>query len=97
MKPPKNREIVASKLFDEQARKLGNFRRLDEVLRGVEWALSTRPEEFPAIHNEIRLVATDSYGTGKLHVPRLRIWFRILGESRVELLYVESAEDDLLN
>lgn len=64
--------------------------RLDHVLRGVMWALSTNPAVFPVVPDfaDIRVVKTDPIEFGPSAMPRLRIWFRIDGR-RVLLEYIE--------
>ena len=64
--------------------------RLDEVLRGVKWALSTNPAAFPVVPGfaDIRIAKTDPIEFGPSAMPRLRIWFRI-DRQRVFLEYIE--------
>ena len=49
--------------------------RLEEVLRGVKWALSTNPAAFPLApgFEDIRIVKTDPIEFGPSVMPRLRI------------------------
>lgn len=66
------------------------YPRLDDVLRGVMWALSTNPAAFPIVpgFRDVRVVKTDPIAFGPSMQPRLRIWFRIDGR-QVRLEYIE--------
>lgn len=67
------------------------YPRLDDVLRGVMWALSTNPAAFPIVpgFRDVRVVKTDPIAFGpSAMLPRLRIWFRIDGR-QVRLEYIE--------
>jgi hypothetical protein len=69
------REVIESATFTTALGELGDIRRLDEVLTGVYWALSTNPEVYEVVKGfqDIRLLKTDPLGG----LPGFRIWFRI--------------------
>lgn len=64
-----------------------DIRRFDEIMRGVYWALSTRPEAFPSAEPNtpmIHVLKTDAFG----NVPRLRIFYKF-NDVAVQLLWIE--------
>lgn len=70
-----------------------DIRRLDEVLVGVEWALSTNPEVYDVVKGTVntRILKTDALGG----LPPLRVWFRIDEDgNHVHLEYIESNEQE---
>ena len=70
-----HRTLIESAEYTAQLTALGNPERLDDVLCGVSWALSTNPEIYDIVRGfqDIRLLKTDSFPGA----PALRIWFRI--------------------
>jgi hypothetical protein len=81
------RSIVETQEFERQRLVvMPDIQRFDEIMRGVYWALATRPEAFPAVGHDsnIHVLKTDEF-TG---VPRLRIFYRF-DESTVHLLWIE--------
>lgn len=85
------RTVWESAEFTKQCEVLGGAYRLDDALRGFNWILSTQPELYPVLPGlkTTRLVTTDSFiglaGTS----PRLRVYFRILNDNDVEMLWIE--------
>ena len=64
-----------------------DIRRFDEIMRGVYWALSTRPEVFPSVDQNnptIHVLKTDAFND----LPRLRIFYKF-NDVAVQLLWVE--------
>lgn len=96
--PPRRiRTVRRSDVFAEQAEALNpSAKRLDDQLRGVEWAVATRPEIFPQIPaTEVRHIKTRPFPAA----PPLRILFTIDDEDTCTLQYVErmpepAAEED---
>ena len=64
-------------------------KRLDEVLNGITWALSRRPESFPKVEGLDLYVAKTEDAPD---APALRVWFTFDDEV-VRLLYIEVAPD----
>jgi len=87
-----HRTLVESKLYTEQYRALGDVKRLDDLLSGLLWSLSTaaHPEEWPIVpgFRALRIAKTDGFDT-----PVLRIWF-VLNEQTVDLLAIEAEPDE---
>ena len=72
---------------------VGGYRRWDDALLGITWALSYNPHVYPVVKGmrDVRLLKTDVAGD----IPALRIWFRIdEPEGRVELLFLDTISDD---
>ena len=67
------RSIVYKPAFSRFVQQLGiDYERLDEAMRGLEWALSNRPEAFPQVYDsELRMARIGRFPG----VPGLRIWF----------------------
>jgi hypothetical protein len=90
------RNLVESPLYTKQLSELGDVERLDEVLRGVLWGISTNPEAFdliPGFHR-LRLAKTREFDVPRRKpLPRLRIWFIDFGVGTVELLAIEREPD----
>lgn len=81
------RTIVETREFERQRLVvMPDIRRFDEIMRGVYWALSTRPEAFPAVSDgsNIHVLKTAEF----TDVPPLRIFY-IFDESTVHLLWIE--------
>ena len=75
--PPHLRQIRHSETYDTRLAALGDIRRLDDALTGVEWALSRSPEDFGVIEGlkDVRTLKTEPLGG----LPCFRVWFRICG------------------
>lgn len=81
------RTVVETQEFERQRNAvMPDIRRFDEIMRGVYWALSTRPEVSPLVSHgsEVHVLKTDEFAG----VPRLRIFYRF-DESTVHLLWIE--------
>ena len=87
---------VASSAYTEQLQAIGNYRRMDDALEGISWALGENPKVFGIVDGmkDVRLLKTDIAGD----VPALRIWFKIDDQQeKIHLLWVETitgANDD---
>lgn len=83
----KVRTVRRSDVFEQQADELNpTVKRLDSQLRGVEWAVATRPELFPEIPGtDVRHIKTRPFPAA----PPLRILFTIEDEDTCTLQYVE--------
>jgi hypothetical protein len=88
--PSKLREIVENHLYADQLGRLGDIERLDDALSGSVWAISNLAEEFPIVPGTtaLRVVKTEKLKV-RGGMVQLRIWFTILNENQVELLFVE--------
>ena len=86
------RTIRQEPKFNEQLEALGiSYRRLDEVLEGVCFALAREPERFSRIPGtQLSIIKTPVYP----NAPSLRIFFTY-NEEEVHLLAVEFCEDDV--
>jgi hypothetical protein len=85
------RTIIESEAYRRQFETLGDAARLDDILTGVTWALSTNPEVYEVVKGlkDIRLLKTDAFPDA----PPLRIWFRIdEGGQHVHLEAIEAME-----
>ena len=78
----------------EIARLSSTYKRLEEALAGLEWALSNKPETFPSLHYDgkqnIRMATIGPFP----YVPRMRIWFTFTDQI-VKVLSVENLEPKL--
>lgn len=84
-----NRNIEESPEYLEELEKYGEIKYLDEALSGVMWALSIKPEYFPEIPNtNIRFVRTIEFEREGYSVVPLKIWFTIIDETKVLLLFI---------
>ncbi|HLB12897.1 MAG TPA: hypothetical protein VJA25_03125 [Dehalococcoidia bacterium] len=88
--PFRARTVRRSELFEQNVSLIHpHAPRLDEQLRGVEWAVATNPEAFPTIPGtSLRLVKTDPFPGA----PPLRVYFTIDDENTCTLQYVELIE-----
>ena len=85
--------LVESKNYLNELGKIGDYKRLDDALTGVIWALSNNPKVYGVVEGmkDVRLLKTDSFGD----LPKLMIWFRIDEvDGRVELLMIESVQEE---
>jgi hypothetical protein len=89
--PPKTRTVRRSDLFEQFCKSIEpDTERLDEILRGVEWAIATRAEVFPLLpFTALRMAKTDPYP----RVKALRILFTIDDEDTCTLQYIERIEE----
>ena len=87
------RLLLSRKITIMNSGKRGDYKRLDDALRGVVWALSNNPKVYKVVEGMkgVRLLKTDSFGD----LPELMIWFRIDEvNERVELLTIESVQEE---
>jgi hypothetical protein len=85
------RTVVYEPAFDEAIRRLGvKYRRLDEALSGLDWALSNKPHLFPQVYGSCLRMARIKGAPG---VPNMRIWFTFDDHS-VTVIFAETTEDD---
>lgn len=87
----KYRTLIESEEFSEQCRAFGGTYRIEQALAAVTWVLSARPEAYPVISGlkTTRLVTTDRFTDSEGTIPRLRVYFKVLNEDEVELLWIE--------
>ena len=86
------RELVESSKFLKQLKSLGDIARSDEALCGLYTAISAHPEIFPVAHenwDDIRLARTRPVNSGASVTPKFSVWFKILDDDRIELLWTE--------
>lgn len=94
-----SRVLVEDELFIRQleslTRSLASEEVLEEALNAVTWTLSRKPEALPVIPgtNSLRLIRTHEYERSGITVPPLKVWFRILDDTRVLLLAVTKEGD----
>lgn len=77
-----NLTVIESTTFSQQ---LGQPPRVDDAFTAVYWAVSTSPETFDVVFNDIRLLKTRSVND----LPALSVWFRIDSSNTIELLFLE--------
>ncbi|MHB1795288.1 MAG: hypothetical protein ACYCPO_09995 [Acidobacteriaceae bacterium] len=84
------REIIEEKSFDaEKHRVAKSAKRLDEILSGIIWALSRKPESFSKVPDLNLYVAKTEDAPD---APAVNIWFTF-DDQTVRLLYIELATD----
>jgi len=86
-----HRTLIESPTFASQLAAIGDAERMDDVLRGVTTALSTKPDVYDIVSGmrDIRLLKTRRFPGA----PALRIWFRIDEDGQhVHLEAVEAIE-----
>ena len=81
-----------SEFYAWQVTRLGSSERMDDVLAGLLWAIARLADDFPLVPDTEKLRVAES--TRFLHddgTPlRLRIWFVVASENKVDLLAIES-------
>ena len=84
------REIIEEKTFDaEKHRVAESAKRLDEILSGIIWVLSRKPDSFPQVPGlDLYLAKTDPAPDA----PAINLWFRFDAKA-VYLLYIELAPE----
>lgn len=77
--------------FSEQCEALGGAYRLDQALKGAYWILERHPEAYSVLPGleRTRLVTTHRFEDAQGVLPRLRVYFQIVGDEEVLLLWVE--------
>lgn len=93
----KRRVLREEKSFSDSAGKLGGSKRVDAALEAILDALTLRPEGFDLVPGwgSIRIAKTVTATQAGEEVPAVRLWFTIVDENVVSLLYVEKIEDDI--
>ena len=85
------RKVVYDYTFEEQAKLLEpDAARLDEAIRGVEWAISHHPERLPLIEKTLRVAFTDTFPG----MPAMRIFFSITDEHTCTVHWIERLEQE---
>jgi hypothetical protein len=86
----KAREIIEEESFGiEKERISKSAKRLDDVLFGIIWVLSRKPESFPQVTGlDLYLAKTDDIPGS----PALNVWFTF-DDQQVRLLFIEFATD----
>ncbi len=72
---------------------MGGAQRIDQALYAVKWVLSVNAEVYPVLpgRRSLRLVTTDPFTTPEGRVPRLRMYFKIIDDDLVELVWIEES------
>jgi hypothetical protein len=91
----KFRELREEDAFTEAVKKLGGHEKIDDALECILEALSLRPEGFDLVPGwePIRLAKTVAFTYEGEEIPALRVWFRIVSDELVSLMYVEAVPD----
>ena len=82
------REIVEEESFVIEKQRISrSAKRLDEILFGITWVLSRKPESFPQVTGlDLYLAKTDPVPG----LPSVNVWFTF-DERKVYLLFIELA------
>jgi hypothetical protein len=85
------RKVVYDFTFEEQAKLLEpDAVRLDDAIRGAEWAISNHPEKLPIIEKNLRVAFTDNFPD----MPAMRIFFSITDEHTCTVHWIERLEQE---
>ena len=88
------RTVVEDQTFWEQARLLQpDAKRLDDIIDGVKWLISSHAEECEVVEGKLRVAFTDTFPDA----PAMRIFFSITDSSTCTLHWIEhlpSNEED---
>ncbi|MGD0289028.1 MAG: hypothetical protein ABSC63_05160 [Candidatus Binataceae bacterium] len=89
------RTLVADDAYTAQLSILGNLPFVDEAIRGVTNGIATFAEAFDFVPGcgQLQIAKTDQFDTVAGSLPPLRIYFLILDENRVRLLWIERIDD----
>jgi hypothetical protein len=84
-----HKTVVESSSYTEARRLLEvDCKRLDEILEGIVWELSRRPQDFPrAPYTDLYCIATAQF----TDIPSLWIWY-VFDEHTVTLEHIEHAD-----
>ena len=90
------RTLEADDAYTEQLSKLGNLPFVEEVLRGITNGIASCAEAFDLVpgYTQLRIAKTDDFDTVAGSLPPLRMYFRILDNNRVRLMWIERIDDD---
>jgi hypothetical protein len=95
------RTCVHSELYSFQAKDFQKIPRIDEVFRAIEWAVSTKPEQFAVVVGtaSLRILLTEGLEGADVTIPCLRVAFTITDPNQVELLAIGKipTEEELEN
>lgn len=88
------RTLVESKPFTQKLQEISSIKNSDEAIAVLLWAISTKPEFFPVIPGttQLRIAKTNFYEREGTFIPPLRLWFKIVDEDTIELLYIETID-----
>jgi len=83
------RTVQESEVFAACCKELSpTAKRLDEILEGVIWAISTAPEKLPEVQGtSLRIVTTDPYPDA----PAMTVYFRIDNDDFCTLMWIEES------
>ena len=89
---PTIRTLKESDIYTDQFSKLGDARRLDEVLRGILNSIASNAESWPSVtgYQITRMAKTSGYG----NTPIIRVRFQIESANQVLLVGIELDKDD---
>lgn len=92
----KGRTLIEEQAFTKAVEELGGAKAIDMALLSLCGPLDRRPEKFPKIpgHKDLRIAKTKEMDVEGKTIPALRIWFRILGDGNISLLYIEEIPQD---
>ena len=84
------REVIEEKTFEIEKQLISrSVKGLDEILFGITWTLSRKPETFPQVPGlDLYLAKTDATP----RFPSLSIWFTF-DDRCVRLLFIEKSVD----
>ena len=89
------RELVESPDFNAQRTALGDPKRFDELLQALTWGISKRAEDFQVVPGmkEVRMAKTETISWPTKRVPSVRVFFKILNDNQVEMLWIEAVTE----
>jgi hypothetical protein len=89
------RTLVENAAYKQLIKQLGGAKKLNSVLDVLTISIAEKPEAFPIVpgFKTIRIAKTDKI-PWKPKIKRLKIGFRILNDSDVELLWISEFEDE---
>lgn len=89
------RTLVENETYTQSVNRLGGARRLDNLLELLTCSIAEKAEVFPKVpgFKGLRIAKTDKV-SWKPSIKRLKLFFRILDENRVELLWISEFGDE---
>ncbi len=81
--------VIEEEEYQHAKAALGDVRRLDDALRGLEWSIVSRPEYWSEIVDGVRCAFTEPVGD----VPRYMVYYDVVGEYAY-LLHIEAIPGD---
>jgi hypothetical protein len=91
------RELVEEDVYTNQLATLGYSEEdLDAALDALGWAIAANAEYYKVVPGteHLRVAKTDAYSRGRVWVPPLKVWFKILDENQVLLKAITISPDD---